>query len=78
MPVDLGAKPYRHRTQPACLLPPAIPAVTLNAEPPTQPDAEQILNKQWCDHWRQGIPLPPNLGYRPRNQSPSPSENFTL
>jgi hypothetical protein len=50
----------------------------LRIEPPTQPDAERILNEQWCDHWRQGIPLPPNLGYTAHgNQSPSPSENFT-
>jgi hypothetical protein len=35
----------------------------LRIQPPAEPEAERILNEQWCDHWRQGIPLPPNLSY---------------
>jgi hypothetical protein len=35
----------------------------LRTDPPTQQDAERILNEQWCDLWRQGIPLPATLEY---------------
>ena len=31
----------------------------LRMDLPGQREAERILNEQWCDHWRQGIPLPP-------------------
>ncbi|HEY1001806.1 MAG TPA: hypothetical protein VGD83_19415 [Streptosporangiaceae bacterium] len=35
----------------------------LRMEPPGQQDAERILNEQWCDHWRQGMPLPADMRY---------------
>lgn len=35
----------------------------LRMEPPTRQEAERILNEQWCDLWRQGIPLPTTLEY---------------
>lgn len=35
----------------------------LRMDPPAQQDAERILNEQWCDLWRQGIPLPATLEY---------------
>jgi hypothetical protein len=35
----------------------------LRMDPPSQRDAERILNEQWCDLWRQGIPLPATLEY---------------
>jgi hypothetical protein len=35
----------------------------LRMELPGQQDAERILNEQWCDHWRQGIPLPASMRY---------------
>ena len=35
----------------------------LRMAPPAQQDAERILNEQWCDLWRQGIPLPATLEY---------------
>jgi hypothetical protein len=35
----------------------------LRMEPPARQDTERILNEQWCDHWRQGIPLPSTLEY---------------
>jgi hypothetical protein len=35
----------------------------LRMDPPAQQEAERILNEQWCDLWRQGIPLPPALEY---------------
>jgi len=35
----------------------------LRTEPPTKQDAERILNEQWCDLWRQGIPLPATVEY---------------
>jgi hypothetical protein len=35
----------------------------LRMEPPARPDAERDLNQQWCDLWRQGIPLPATLEY---------------
>ena len=34
----------------------------LRMDLPGQREAERILNERWCDHWRQGIPLPPT-GY---------------
>lgn len=30
---------------------------------PTRQDTEKTLNQQWCDLWRQGIPLPDTLEY---------------
>jgi hypothetical protein len=35
----------------------------LRMTPPARQDAERALNEQWCDHWRQGIPLPATLHY---------------
>jgi hypothetical protein len=35
----------------------------LRMELPTRQDAERTLNEQWCDLWRQGIPLPATLEY---------------
>ena len=35
----------------------------LRMDPPAQQDAERILNEQWCDLWRQGIPLQATLEY---------------
>src|ERR1700750_226899 len=35
----------------------------LRMEQPRQPEAERALNEQWCDHWRQGIPLPATMRY---------------
>jgi hypothetical protein len=35
----------------------------LRMTPPGRHDAERTLNEQWCDHWRQGIPLPATLHY---------------
>jgi hypothetical protein len=32
-------------------------------ELPRRQDAERALNEQWCDLWRQGIPLPATLEY---------------
>jgi hypothetical protein len=44
----------------------------LRIHPPTQPEAERILNEQWCDHWRQGIPLPSSMTYTAHgNRCPS-------
>jgi hypothetical protein len=36
----------------------------LRMELPAQQQNEYSLNQQWCDLWRQGIPLPPALRYR--------------
>jgi hypothetical protein len=35
----------------------------LRMELPRRQDIEQNLNQQWCDLWRQGIPLPVTLEY---------------
>ena len=35
--------------------------IALRMELPTRQETEQILNEQWCDLWRQGIPLPATL-----------------
>lgn len=35
----------------------------LRMEPPARPGTEQTLNSQWCDLWRQGIPLPATTEY---------------
>jgi hypothetical protein len=35
----------------------------LRMEPPRRQETERALNKQWCDLWRQGIPLPDALEY---------------
>ncbi len=39
----------------------------LRMELPKRQDAEHILNEQWCDLWRQGIPLPITLEYSTEN-----------
>jgi hypothetical protein len=31
--------------------------------PPRRQETERTLNEQWCDLWRQGIPLPDTLEY---------------
>jgi hypothetical protein len=35
----------------------------LRMELPARQDTEKTLNEQWCDLWRQGIPLPATLEY---------------
>ena len=40
----------------------------LRMELPRWQYAEQTLNKQWCDLWRQGIPLPVTLKYSANNE----------
>jgi hypothetical protein len=35
----------------------------LRMELPTRQDAERALNQQWCNLWRQGIPLPDTLEF---------------
>ena len=45
----------------------------LRMTPPGRQDAERTLNEQWCDHWRQGIPMPATLRYTTaRNDSRPP------
>jgi len=39
----------------------------LRMELPTRQDTERALNEQWCDLWRQGIPLPATLEYSADN-----------
>jgi hypothetical protein len=39
----------------------------LRMDLPRQQDTEQILNTQWCDLWRQGIPLPATVEYSANN-----------
>jgi len=39
----------------------------LRMEPPREQEAERALNEQWCDYWRQGIPLPSTIEYSPNN-----------
>jgi len=39
----------------------------LRMELPSRQDTERILNEQWCDLWRQGIPLPAKLEYSTNN-----------
>jgi hypothetical protein len=44
--------------------------IALRMELPTRQETEQILNEQWCDLWRQGIPLPATLEYtRSKNEN---------
>ena len=33
----------------------------LRMDLPGRQDTERTLNEQWCDHWRQGIPLPASM-----------------
>jgi hypothetical protein len=35
----------------------------LRMDLPREQEAERALNEQWCDHWRQGIPLPSTVEY---------------
>jgi len=37
--------------------------IALRMELPTRQEAERIVNEQWCDLWRQGVPLPATLEY---------------
>ena len=39
----------------------------LRMDLPRQQDTEKILNQQWCDLWRQGIPLPTTIEYSTNN-----------
>ena len=39
----------------------------LRMDLPRRQDAEKILNQQWCDLWRQGIPLPITVQYSGNN-----------
>ena len=55
-----GALAYAETVQASFDLHHADLLAALRMQPPTQPEAERILNEQWCDHWRQGIPPPPN------------------
>jgi hypothetical protein len=43
----------------------------LRMELPRRQDAERALNGQWCDLWRQGIPLPVTLEYSVNNDGNS-------
>jgi len=43
----------------------------LRVELPRRQDAERALNEQWCDLWRQGIPLPVTLEYSTNNDGNS-------
>ena len=45
----------------------------LRMDPPGRQDAERILNEQWCDHWRQGIPLPATLRYTTADSDSRPA-----
>lgn len=45
----------------------------LRMDAPGQQDAERILNEQWCDHWRQGIPLPATLRYTSADSDSRPA-----
>ena len=45
----------------------------LRMKPPGRHDAERTLNEQWCDHWRQGIPLPATLHYTTTENDSSPA-----
>jgi hypothetical protein len=44
----------------------------LRMEQPKNPEAERILNEQWCDLWRQGIPLPASLEYHSNSSGKNP------
>jgi hypothetical protein len=37
----------------------------LRMDPPTRQETERVLNEHWCDHWRQGVPLPSDLEFTP-------------
>lgn len=45
----------------------------LRMDPPGQQDAERALHEQWCDHWRQGIPLPATMRYTNTNTDRHPA-----
>lgn len=45
----------------------------LRMELPGQQDAERIMNEQWCDHWRQGIPLPATMQYTTKDIESHPA-----
>ena len=45
----------------------------LRMELPGQQDAERSLNEQWCDHWRQGIPLPASMRYTTTDNDSRPA-----
>jgi len=45
----------------------------LRMELPGQQDAERSLNEQWCDHWRQGIPLPASMRYTTTDNDSHPA-----
>jgi hypothetical protein len=45
----------------------------LRMDLPSRHDAERILNEQWCDHWRQGIPLPASMRYTTADNDSRPA-----
>ena len=45
----------------------------LRMQLPGRQDAECILNEQWCDHWRQGIPLPASMRYTTADNDSRPT-----
>ena len=45
----------------------------LRIDLPGQQDAERTLNEQWCDHWRQGIPLPASMQYTTTDHDSRPA-----
>jgi hypothetical protein len=45
----------------------------LRMDLPGQQDAERTLNEQWCDHWRQGIPLPTSMRYTTADNDSHPA-----
>jgi hypothetical protein len=45
----------------------------LRMDAPGRHDAERILNEQWCDQRRQGIPLPATLRYTSANSESRPA-----
>jgi hypothetical protein len=44
----------------------------LRTDPPAQQEAERILNEQWCDLWRQGIPSRPPWSTQPIRRHTEP------
>jgi hypothetical protein len=58
-----AALAYAETVQVAFDLHRAALLTALRMELPARQDSERTLNEQWCDLWRQGIPLPVTLEY---------------
>lgn len=58
-----GALAYAEIVQAAFDLQHGDLLTALRMEAPGRLGTERALNEQWCDHWRQGIPLPPALEF---------------